>query len=168
MPSGEKSLPCAQLWKDLAQSGGLSGLDDNQDLKLATARDRSHYGHMAARLNLTLLCLLAPFGSGADTLEVYGSLTGKTVLMPTALPRLPDAIVADLPTDKTNAIARIEKVLSEQGLEVVQDGPHFVRVFPKEARDSLTNSPLRGAELALRSDSQGFGNGGIDFKQAES
>jgi hypothetical protein len=122
---------------------------------------------MTAKLTLTLLFLLAPLLARADTLEVYGSLTGKTVLMPTTLPRLPDAIVADLPTDKTNAIARIEKALSEQGLEVVQDGPHFVRVFPKEARDSLTNSPLRGAELALRSDSLGFGSGGIDFKQAD-
>jgi len=36
--------------------------------------------------------------------DIYGSLTGKTVLMPTARPRLPDAIVADLPTDKTNTI----------------------------------------------------------------
>lgn len=122
---------------------------------------------MAARLTLALACLLAPLGAGADPLDVYGSLAGKTVLMPTTLPRLPDSIIADLPADKTNAIARIERALSEQGLEVVQDGPHFVRVFPKEARDSLTNAPLRGAGLALRGGSEGFGSGGIDFKQAD-
>jgi hypothetical protein len=63
------------------------------------------------------------------------------------LQRLPDAIIANLPADKTNAIERIENVLSEQSLEVVQDGPHFVRVIRKEARESLTNAPLRGAEL---------------------
>ena len=96
-------------------------------------RRLSSSGAMPAttRLTLTLLCLLAPLVAGADTLDVYGNLTGKTVLMPSALPRLPDAIVASLPSDKTNAIARIEKALSEQGLEVVQDGPHFVRVFRK-------------------------------------
>ena len=44
--------------------------------------------------------------AGADTLDVYGKLTGKTVLMPSALPRLPDSIIADLPADKTNAIAQ--------------------------------------------------------------
>jgi len=103
---------------------------------------------MTIAQNLTLLCLLAPFVAGAQPLDVYGSLTGKTVLMPTALPPLPDSIIAGVPPDKANAIARIEKALSEQGLEVLQDGPHFVRVFPKQARDSLTNAPLRGAELA--------------------
>ena len=48
---------------------------------------------MAARLTLALCVLAAPLVAGADTLEVYGSLTGKTVLMPTTLPRLPDAII---------------------------------------------------------------------------
>jgi hypothetical protein len=54
-----------------------------------------------------------------------------------------------LPPDTTNAIACIERALSDKGIEVVQDGPHFVRVFRKETRDSLTNAPLRGAELAM-------------------
>jgi hypothetical protein len=103
---------------------------------------------MTTRLILTLLCLLAPLVAGAETLDMYGNLTGKTVLRPTALPRLPEAIVADLPSDKTNAIAHIERALAEQGLEVVQDGPHFVRVFSKGMTGSLTNAPLRGAELA--------------------
>jgi hypothetical protein len=114
-----------------------------------------------------LLWLLAPLLAGADTLDVYASLTGKTVLRPAALPLLPDSIVADLPADNTNAIARIEQALSEQGLDVVQDGPHFVRVFPKAARDSLTNAPLRGAELSP-SEGQGTGvSGMIDFNNAE-
>jgi len=125
------------------------------------------FDHMAAKLTLTLLFLLAPLLGWADTLEVYGSLTGKTILMPTALPRLPDAIIADLPNDKTNTIARIEKVLSEQSLEVVQDGPHFVRVFPKEARDSLTNAPLRGAELARPMGQETAALGLIDFNHAD-
>ena len=103
---------------------------------------------MTIRPALTLLCVLAPLLVGADTLEDYGNLTGKTVLRPSTLPRLPDSITADLPADKTNAIARIERALAEQGLVVLQDGPHFVRISRKEARESLTNAPLRGAELA--------------------
>jgi hypothetical protein len=87
--------------------------------------------------------------AGAGTLDIYGSLTGKTVLMPSAMPLLPDSAPSDLPPDKTDAIASIERALSEKSLEVVQDGPHFVRVFPREARDTLTNAPLRGAELAV-------------------
>ncbi len=114
-----------------------------------------------------LLWLLAPLLAGADTLDVYAHLTGKTVLMPTALPRPPDSIIADLPVDKTNAIARIEQALSEHGLDVVQDGPLFVRVFPKAARDSLTNAPLRGAELALSKGQEPGGTGLIDFNNAE-
>ena len=69
--------------------------------------------------------------------------------MPSAMPALPDLAPSDLPPDKTNAIASIERALAEKGLEIVQDGPHFVRVFPRGARDALTNAPLRGAELAV-------------------
>jgi hypothetical protein len=94
------------------------------------------------------MCFLAPLVAGADTLEVYGNLAGKTVLTPSALPALPDSIVPDSPTDTNNAIAAIETALADQGLEVVQDGPHFVRVFPKAAGNVMTNAPLRGAELA--------------------
>jgi hypothetical protein len=103
---------------------------------------------MITRPIRTLLCFLAPLVAGADTLDVYGSLTGKTVLMASGLHRLPDSIVAGLSADKTNAIARIERALAEHGVEVVQDGPNFVRIFRREARESLTNAPLRGAELA--------------------
>lgn len=114
-----------------------------------------------------LLWLLAPLPAGADTLDVYALLTGKTVLMPTAVPRPPDSIIADVAAGKTNDIPKIEKALFEQGLEVVQDGPHFVRVFPKGARDSLTNAPLRGTELA-RPLAPGMGVGGmIDFLNAD-
>ena len=120
----------------------------------------------AARI-FTLLWLLTPRVAGADTLDVYGNLTAKTVLMPSGLPRLPDVVVASLPSDKTDAIARIEKALSEQGLEVVQDGPHFVRVFRKAARDSLTNAPLRGAELAGAKGQEALSPGMINFMQAD-
>lgn len=98
---------------------------------------------------LLLMCFIAPLLAGADPLEVYGNLTGKTVLAPSALPFLSDAIISDLPTEKTNAIARIESELSKQRLAVVHDGPHFVRVFPEKQRGFLTNVSLRGAELAV-------------------
>jgi hypothetical protein len=105
--------------------------------------------------------------SGSDALDVYGQLTGKTVLMPSGLPRLPDSIIADLPADKTNASARIERALSEQGIEVVQDGPNFVRIFRKEARESLTNAPLRGAKLASSKGQETAGPGMINFGGAD-
>ena len=121
----------------------------------------------ALALLVVFLCSLAPLLAEADTLDFYGYLTGKTVLMPSGLPALPDSIIADLPADKTNAIPKIEGALSERGLEVVQDGPHFVRVLRKEARGSLTNAPLRGAELAAAIGQQSLGPGTMDFSGAE-
>jgi hypothetical protein len=116
---------------------------------------------------VTLLCLLVPLLAGADTLDVYGHLTGKTVLRPAVLPLLPDSIVPDSLTDKTKAIATMERALAERGLAVVPDGPHFVRVFHKEARDSLTNAPLRGAELAEANGQEVMPAGTINFIRAD-
>ena len=62
---------------------------------------------MTAKLVFTHACFLAPLLAGAGTLDVYGNLTGKTVLMPSAMPRLPDSVVADLPADKTNHKIRL-------------------------------------------------------------
>jgi hypothetical protein len=122
---------------------------------------------MTNRPILTLLCFLAPLAAGADTLDVYGQLTGKTVLMSSGLPRLPDSIIADLPADNSNAITKIESAFSEQGVELVQDGPHFVRLFRREARDSLTNAPLRGAELGQVNGQETAPPGMIDFSNAD-
>lgn len=122
---------------------------------------------MTAKPVLTFVCFLAPLLAEADTLDVYGNLTGKTVLLPSALPRLPDSIIDDRPADKTNAIAKIEGAFSERGLEVVQDGPHFVRVFPKGSPDSLNNAPLRGAELAVTPGTEVLGPGMMDFRNAD-
>jgi hypothetical protein len=83
------------------------------------------------------------------------------------MPALADSALPDLPPDKTNAIASIERALAEQGVEVVQDGPHFVRLFPKEARDSLTNAPFRGAELAGSKSQETLPIGMIDFTSAD-
>ena len=102
---------------------------------------------MTTRPILTLLCFFAPLVAGADTLDVYGQLTGKTVLMGPGLLRLPDSLIADLPADKTNAIASIERALSEQGVEVVQDGPNFVRIFLREAGGRLRMRPFAGLSL---------------------
>jgi hypothetical protein len=108
---------------------------------------------------LAFICLLAPLVAGAEALEVYGRLTGKTVLAPAALPALPDSIVPDSLADTNKAIAAIEAALAEKDLEVVYDGPHFVRVFPKGSRDSITNAPLRGAELAPAKSQEGASQG---------
>ena len=105
--------------------------------------------------------------AGADTLDVYGHLTGKTVLRPAVLPLMPDSIVPDSLTDKTKAIATMERALAERGLAVLPDGPHFVRVFRKEAQDSLTNAPLRGADLARANGQEAMPAGTINFMQAD-
>ena len=61
--------------------------------------DLGYLGKTVTRL-LTLLCFLAPFLAGADTLDIYGQLTGKTALMASGLPRLPGSIITD-PAAKT-------------------------------------------------------------------
>lgn len=83
------------------------------------------------------------------------------------MPALADSALSDLPPDKTNAIASIERALAEQGVKVVQDGPHFVRLFPKGAPDSLTNAPLRGADLAGSKNQETLSVGMIDFTSAD-
>lgn len=122
---------------------------------------------MIAKPAVTLLCFLAPLLAGADPLDVYGNLTEKTILMSTVLPRLTDAMIADLPTEKTNAIARIENDLAKQGIAVVQDGPHFVRVFPEDMRGLMTNVSLRGAELATSKSRPTFPAGSMTFIGAD-
>jgi hypothetical protein len=123
---------------------------------------------------LALIGLLAPLMAGADALDAYGLLKGKTVLFPAALPLLPDSIVPDSLADTNKAIAAIERAFAEKGLEVVQDGPHFVRVLPQGMRDFMTNAPLRGAELALAKGQESWSKGQealpagmIDFSGAD-
>jgi hypothetical protein len=116
---------------------------------------------------LTLLCFLAPFLTGAGPLDAYGLLLKKTVLMPSALPALPEAITDDLPAETTNAIARIEGELSKRGIAVVQDGPHFVLVFPENLRGFLTNVPLYAAGPATSEPQPTAGAGVIDFAGAD-
>ena len=114
---------------------------------------------MTAKPTLSLICLLVPFLARADLIDTYGLLTGKTVLMPLALPKLPDSISPDAMADKTNAIAKIEAALADKGIEVIQDGPHFVRLMPRAAHDFLTNAPLRGDELASARNQQSLPKG---------
>src|SRR5436190_8305931 len=106
---------------------------------------------MIAKRTLTLLCLLAPLLAAAgppDALDVYASLIEKTLLMPLQLPFLSDPIISDLPTEKTNAIARIESEFAKQGIAVIHDGPHFVILLLEKQRPSLTNDlSLLGAEI---------------------
>src|ERR1051326_4309476 len=115
----------------------------------------------------TLLCFLAPLVAGAstsDAVDVYTSLTGKTVLMSSVLPFFPDAVLSDLPTDKSNAIARLETEFSKQGIAVVQDGPHFVILLPEKQRAFITNGlSLRGAELAMTKSKEKMPAGTINF-----
>src|SRR5882672_928513 len=116
---------------------------------------------------LMLLCFLTPFlagGGTSDAVDVYASLTGKTVLMPSLLPFSPDAVLSDLPTDKTNAIARFETEFSKQGIAVVQDGPHLVILLPEKERAFITNGlSLRGAELAVTKSGETMPAGTIRF-----
>jgi hypothetical protein len=112
-------------------------------------------------------CLPCSLPASADTLANYASLTGKTVLRPATLPALPDSIGSDLPSDPTNAIAKIESALAEKGIIVLQDGPHFVRIAPKQGLYPVTNPPFRGAELAAAKGQETLPAGMIDFINAD-
>lgn len=79
---------------------------------------------MITKPALTLICSLVPLVAGASPLDAYARLLRKTVLSPSALPALPEAITDDLPAETTNAIARIEGELSKRGIAAVQDAPH--------------------------------------------
>ena len=115
-----------------------------------------------------IACLLAPALALADTLEVYGQLQGKTILAPSALPPMPDWTVSDLPADKTNAIAFLEKEFSNKGVSAVQDGPSFVRLFPSgQWQAGLSNAPLRGAQLRIASNQQLMPAGAVNFPGTE-
>ena len=71
--------------------------------------------------------------------------------MPSAMPALPDLAPSDLPPDKTNAIASIERALAEKGLEIVQDGPHFGFKCIKGAWGNATSEPVGPEEhIGLR------------------
>ncbi len=105
---------------------------------------------MITRPTLALIYLFTPLLAGADTLDLYAELTGKTVLMASALPMPVETTVADLPTERAAAIDRLEGEFAKQGIAVLEDGPHFVILFREKQRASLTNVlSLRGAELAV-------------------
>jgi len=96
----------------------------------------------------------SPAGSAAqhlmlldEALDTYAGLTGKTILRASQLPFVSGGSASQILADKSNAVARIESELVRSGITVVQDGPHFVRVFPAQRQDLLTNTPLRGPEL---------------------
>ena len=122
--------------------------------------------NLFAKALLAIACVLVPFLAGADPLALYGSLTGKTVLMPRTIPSLPDSILSGV-VGKTNAIAKIEGELSNRGMVVIPDGPHFVRILSRNQTDSLTNAPLRGAALASSQYQTGTNTGEVEFRNLE-
>lgn len=122
---------------------------------------------MISKQLLALFCFFAAISSRADLLDLYANLTGKTVLMSSALRLAPDNALSDVPSDKSTAIAKIENELSEQGIAVLQDGPHFVIVFPERQRNFLTNAPLRGAALAAQTSPETMRAGAVNFINTE-
>lgn len=124
---------------------------------------------MTAKRTIILAGLLVPLVAAAGALDIYGSLEGKTILMPTSLPAVSDSVVSDLPSERTNAITTLEDRLSENGIVVVPDGPHFVRLVPRtSAANFATNAPLRGAELARKSGVGTLAAGTINLVNADS
>ncbi len=88
---------------------------------------------------LSFFAPLVAVESPPDPVDVYGKLTGKTILMPSTLPVSSDAMILEPAAEKTNAISTIETEFVKQGIVVVPDGPHFVILFPKKQRPFLTN-----------------------------
>ena len=92
--------------------------------------------------------VLLPLLAGASALDLYRDLVGKTLLIAPELPEAPALTLSDLPDDRPNAIAKIEDELTKSGVAVVPDGPHFIRLLPRQRRDALLQeAPLRGSEL---------------------
>jgi len=106
---------------------------------------------------------MAPLLAGGGPLEDYKNLTDKTVLMPAFIPPASYSTSEELPSDKTNALARIESEPAKRKIAVVQDGPHFVRVFPESQRASFDEVPMRGVELAASNSNRALPGGSIDF-----
>jgi hypothetical protein len=97
-----------------------------------------------------------------DAWDVYGRLTGRTVLRPSNLPALPASITAQLPTDTNAAIALMESELARSKVEVVRDGEKFVRVLRAGWRDSLLGEQL--ARIRVQpGHGGGLGAGSIDL-----
>jgi hypothetical protein len=80
-------------------------------------------------------------GSPQDLIQIYGHLSGKTILRPAGLPRLPEMLLekyADSATsDKSEMIRRIEAGFVEAKIDVIRDGELFVWLVPA----GLSNSP---------------------------
>ncbi len=113
-----------------------------------------------------------PFGQAEsavldNALRTYADLMGKTVLRSSRL-RIPsDLDLSGLPPDKASAIARIESLLVTNGVTFLQDGPHFVRVFPTERSDLTKSLPLRGTELSKVAGQEIIAAGTINFPAAD-
>lgn len=124
---------------------------------------------MLTKFTVALTCLLTSclaVGAGVEVLDVYEKLTGKTLLIHNATPRLSESIATELPPETPDAIARMESNFSKHGITIVHDGPHFVRIFPTDCRDDLKNVPLRGAELQRLPSQKTYPAGTINFSMA--
>ena len=126
------------------------------------------------------MCVAQPEGSGGPgkpvftigqtepdslykALRTYADLAGKTVLRSSRLQTLPDLGLSGLPPDNATATARIESVLASNGITILQDGPHFVRVFPTARSDPAGGPPLRGTELSKLAGQESIPAGTINF-----
>jgi hypothetical protein len=66
--------------------------------------------------------------------------------------------------DTNQFLAQIRNELERKGIQIVQDGPHFLRLVPDSQKGRwITNAPLRGAELAVRTNQDVFPAGAINF-----
>lgn len=87
-------------------------------------------------------------GAVDQAVAAYADLTSKTVLRSSQLPSVPDFDALSLPKEHAAAVARIESLLSTNRVKVIQDGPHFVRIFSADDTDLATNPPVRGEALS--------------------
>jgi hypothetical protein len=118
------------------------------------------------KATLALWCFLIPSLAGAELLDIYGAVTGKTVLMSSSWPRLKDVTMPASTTNQTAMIAWAESELAKQGMAIIPDGPHFVVILPEFWRSLMTNISLRGAEFSKSQSSASMGTGTLDFRGA--
>ncbi len=102
-----------------------------------------------------------------QVLTAYADLTGKTVLRSSRLPNVPEFDSCGLSKEDATAVARIESLLSTNGIKVVQDGPHFVRIFPDDDPELATNPPVRGEALSKLAAGEIIPAGTINFPSTD-
>ncbi|WP_150107433.1 hypothetical protein [Pedosphaera parvula] len=83
----------------------------------------------------------------SQLMTIYGESTGRTVLMPGAMPEVMVSTNVDILADTKKAAMRIEGVMAENGFQITRIGDNFVRVTPTKWSNSPAMTQLSKIQL---------------------